>query len=49
MEMEPKFPPLLLGEKWFTHANLTEEQEYFNYRQSRARMVIECAYGQLKG
>ena len=35
--------------KPYTDANLTEEQRYFNYRLSRARMVTEGAYGQLKG
>lgn len=52
-------PPIILGdsafpfETWlmkpYTHAVLTQQQRYFNYRLSRARMVIECAYGQLKG
>ena len=35
--------------KPYTCAVLTPEQRYFNYRLSRARMVTECAYGQLKG
>ena len=33
----------------FTNAVLTSQQCYFNYRLSRARMVTEAAYGQLKG
>jgi len=41
------FQPWLL--KPYTNAILTEKQRYFNYRLSRARMVTEGAYGQLKG
>ena len=51
--------PLLLGDsafpfktwlmKPFTNAVFTEEQKYFNYRLSRARMTTEGAYGKLKG
>ena len=51
--------PLLLGDsafpfktwlmKPFTNAVLTEEQKYFNYRLSRARMTTEGAYGKFKG
>ena len=54
-----KIPPTILGDNAFSHhtwlqkphshAMLSEEQSYFNYRLSRARMVVECAYGQLKG
>ena len=52
-------PPLIVGDsafpfqtwlmKPYTNAVLTEKQKYFNYRLSRARMVTEGAYGQLKG
>ena len=54
-----KVPPLLPGDsvfpfqswlmKPFTNAVLTPQQQYFNYRLSRARMVTEEAYGELKG
>ena len=52
-------PPLIVADsafpfttwmmKPFTNAVLTDKQRYFNYRLSRARMVTEGAYGQLKG
>ena len=52
-------PPLIIADsafplhtwlmKPYTDAVLTPQQKYFNYRLSRARMVIECAYGYLKG
>ena len=35
--------------KLYTDATLTEKQRYFNYWLSRARVVTEGAYGQLKG
>ena len=51
--------PMLIGDsafpfrtwllKPYTKSVLDEHQRYFNYRLSRARMVTECAYGQLKG
>ena len=34
--------------KPYGNANLTPEEGYFDYRLSRARMVTERAYGQLK-
>ena len=52
-------PPLIVGDsafpiapwlmKPYTDAVLSPKQRYFNYRLSRARMVTEGAYGQLKG
>ena len=52
-------PPLLIGDsafpfhswlmKPYTNAVLMSKQRNFNYRLSRARMVTEGAYGQLKG
>ena len=35
--------------KPYTKLVLKEKQHNFNYRLSRARMVVECSYGQLKG
>lgn len=56
---EVSIPPLIIGDsafplqtwlmKPFTNATLTQKQKYFNYRLSRAPMVTEGAYGQLKG
>lgn len=52
-------PPLVLGDsafpfktwlmKPYSNAVLTPKQRYYNYRLSRARMVTEGCYGQLKG
>ena len=51
--------PVILGDgafplkswlmKPYVNAAMTSQQKYFNYRLSRARMVTEAAYGQLKG
>ena len=56
---EVSIPPLIVGDsafpmqtwllKPYTNATLSPKQGYFNYRLSRARMVTEGAYGQLKG
>ena len=43
------FPFLPWLMKPYGSAVLTEMQRYFNYRLSRARMVVEGAFGQLKG
>ena len=52
-------PPLIIADSAFPlstwimkpygNAVLTQEERYFNYRLSRARMVAEEAYGRLKG
>ena len=42
------FPHLPWIQKPYTNAVLSEKQRYFNYRLSRARMVVESAYGILK-
>ena len=51
-------PPVILGDsafpfetllkKPYTNAVLTKEQKYFSYRLSRARMVVEGAFGHLR-
>ena len=56
---EVSIPPLIVGDsafplqswlmKPYTNATLSPKQRHFNYRLSRARMVTEGAYGQLKG
>ena len=58
-EQGVSIPPLILGDsafpfktylmKPYTNAILSKQQRYFNYRLSRARMVIEGAFAQLKG
>ena len=35
--------------KPYSHAVLSELQSYFNYRLSRGRIVVECAFGRYKG
>ena len=47
---DPAYPSLpWLIKAYPEHDNMSREQKYFNYRQSRAQMVVENAFGQLKG
>ena len=58
-QREVQLPPILLGDSTFPHnswlqkpfanTGLSEKQSHFNYCLSRARMVTECTFGQLKG
>ncbi len=43
------FPLQPWWQKPYSNATMTREQKYFNYRLSRARIVVEAAFGMLKG
>jgi len=46
---DPAYPLSNWLMKGFPGGGVSQEQEHFNYRLSRARMTIECAFGRLKG
>ena len=47
---DPAYPGLpWLMKPYPENAHTTANQRHFNYRQSRARMVVENAFGRLKG
>ena len=47
---DPAYPLLpWLMKPYLENASTTPQQRNFNYRQSRARMVVENAFGRLKG
>ena len=46
---DPAYPLKTWVMKPFLDIGLTQRQRKFNYRLSRARVVVECAFGRLKG
>ena len=47
---DPAYPLMSwLIKPYLENSGTTPKERYFNYRQSRARMVVENAFGRLKG
>ena len=46
---DPAYPLLSYLMKEFPGGGNTVQEQYFGYRLSSAQMVIECAFGRLKG
>ena len=45
---DPAYPLLPFLMKEFASSGENEQEQFFGYRLSSARMVIECAFGRLK-
>ena len=45
---DPAYPLLPYLMKDFAKGGSTEQEQFFGYRLSSARMVVECAFGRLK-
>ena len=46
---DPAYPLLPLLMKEYAAGGNTSQEQFFSYRLSSARMVVECAFGRLKG
>ena len=46
---DPAYPLLSWLMKPYTGSGLSDRQRKLNYRLSRAHVVVECAFGRLKG
>ena len=46
---DPAYPLLPYVMKEFPNGGSTPKEQFFGYRLSLARMMIECAFGRLKG